>query len=242
MKTQTFFILLTVAFLFKGVTPVVADTTGYGVPSAPLYGAPGYGGPVSQPGVVSINKMVLDPRSDETRTKGGQVQEVFVENLGRNDNLYRANEATAFKLIVTNTGTKTLTNIQVRDFFPQYVMYVSGNGGSFSNNTYTFTINQLEPGQSKEIILRGRIVDSTQLPTDQSPICVINRAEAESEGKIAQDNAQLCIERPSITKGGQPIYPLPQVQETPKTGAEMLTLIGLLPGALSGFILRKKAV
>lgn len=234
--------MLVLSFLW-GATPVVADTTGYGILTTPLYGAPGYGGPISQPGVISINKMVLDPRSDENRTKGGQINEVFVENIGRNDNLYRANETTAFKLIVTNTGVKTLTNIQVRDFFPQYIMYVSGNGGSFRNNTYTFTINQLEPGQSKEIILRGRVVDNSQLPTDQNPICIINRAEAESEdGKIAQDNAQLCIERPSITKGGQPIYPLPQVKETPQTGAEIFALIGILPGVLSGFILRKKAI
>lgn len=215
----------------------VKGTSVYGTSCTPGYG--GYGKDCPNPGVVSINKLVLDPNSDDVAMKGGsQSAELFVENLGPTDNKYAAGESAAFKLIVTNTGTKTLTDVLVRDLFPQYVTFVSGQG-TFDQNTFSVVIDRLEPGQSKEIIIRAKIVDANQLPNTIS--CVINQAHAIAEGKTAQDNAQFCIENPQkATKGGQTVYPTPKATTTPPTGAGAALI--LIPGAVAGLLLRKRAI
>ena len=46
---------------------------------------------------------------------------------------------------------------------------------------------------------------------------------------------------PSTTKGGQTVYPIPNTNQSPSTGPELFALIGLLPAALGGFILRRKS-
>ncbi len=45
---------------------------------------------------------------------------------------------------------------------------------------------------------------------------------------------------PSMTKGGQPVYPAPQSEVAPNTGPEALALVGLIPTALGGLLLRRK--
>ncbi len=229
-------------FAAGSVTPTptqtaVKGTSVYGTSCTPGYG--GYGKDCPNPGVISINKLVLDPDSDDMPSKGGSKSaELFVENLGPTNNKYTAGEAAAFKLIVTNTGTKTLTDVLVRDLFPQYVTFVSGQG-TFDQDTFSVVIDRLEPGQSKEIVIRAKIVDANQLPNNIS--CVINQAQAIAENKTAQDNAQFCIQNPTkATKGGQTVYPAPNAKTTPPTGAEATLL--LIPGAAAGFFLRKRAI
>ena len=102
--------------------------------------------------------MVLDPKS---ATKGGQ--EVYVENLSSQDNHYTPDQAVSYKLVITNTGNKTLTNIVVNDTLPAEVAFVSGDG-SFANGVFTATIAQLEAGQSKTLVVRGKIIGSNALP------------------------------------------------------------------------------
>lgn len=46
---------------------------------------------------------------------------------------------------------------------------------------------------------------------------------------------------PPTTKGGIPVYPPSQVTTSPRTGPEALALIGLIPSAIGGLLLRKKA-
>ncbi len=46
---------------------------------------------------------------------------------------------------------------------------------------------------------------------------------------------------PNMTKGGQPVYPAPQSEVAPNTGPEALALVGLIPTALGGLLLRRKA-
>jgi uncharacterized repeat protein (TIGR01451 family) len=45
----------------------------------------------------------------------------------------------------------------------------------------------------------------------------------------------------NTTKGGQTVHPAPVTSKNPDTGPEVLALIGLIPGAIAGFWLRKKA-
>ena len=46
---------------------------------------------------------------------------------------------------------------------------------------------------------------------------------------------------PQTTKGNITLYPAPTVQSNPNTGPEMLGLLALIPAALAGLTLRKKA-
>lgn len=43
------------------------------------------------------------------------------------------------------------------------------------------------------------------------------------------------------TRGGNVVYPAVKSAKTPSTGAEMLSLLSLIPAALTGFALRNKA-
>lgn len=45
----------------------------------------------------------------------------------------------------------------------------------------------------------------------------------------------------STTKGGLPVYPAPSMNQTPATGTEMFSLLGLLPAAGAGLFLRRKS-
>lgn len=233
--------IMTAGLLLSGATVAFAGagnytSSGYGVPCTPSYG-----NDCNQPGVVSINKMVLSPDSTST-TKGGQPVETYVENLGQNDPHYAPDQAAAFKLVVTNTGTKDLTNVVVHDYFPNYITFVSGDG-TFSNGTDTITIPSLKAGESKTLIIRAKIASADQLPSNQTVTCVVNKADVTADNKTAQDNAQFCIE--NKVPGAQPslpVYPAPNQKTTPPTGPEALALFSLIPGAISGLLLRKKAV
>jgi len=207
-------------------------TTSYGAPCTTSYGST-YGSDCTESGNVSVNKLILDPKSG-TQTKGGLTSQQFVENLGANDAHFVAGQEVTYKIIVTNTGTKTLTNVLVQDYLPKEISFVSGEG-KMENNIFTTTIASLNAGQSREIILKGKVSDLSSLNT--SILCnVTNKATVTAEGKTAEDNAALCVEKTAMT-----VYPAPKTKETPKTGPEALALIGIVPAALSGLLLRKKA-
>ena len=55
------------------------------------------------------------------------------------------------------------------------------------------------------------------------------------------DNTGFCIQTQVTTKGGMTVFPAPQITKTPATGPEAALLLSLIPAALSGFALRKKA-
>lgn len=241
---------LTSLAILGAATIVSADTTN----CQPIYGG---GSSCEQQGNISINKMVLDPSSDNS--KGSS--EAYVENLGVSDNRYSADENASFQVILTNTGNKTINSISVKDIFPQFVTFEKATiwdkdtkqekplSASFDSNskTVTVTLDKLEPGEDKQqkLFFRGKIVSSASLPNDTGINCVVNQAFATAENKTSQDNAQLCIQKDVLgatptTKGGLPVFPPTEVKKTPNTGAEAFALIGLIPSALAGFALRRK--
>lgn len=210
--------------------------------------------------LLTINKKVLS--SKVTILPGQKIQDKdFVENINPNDIRYSANKLTAFRIYLTNTSNSTLKNIVVKDVFPpRFLTYVSGPG-SYDNATRTFsaTIKELKAKQSTNITIQVLTADLDELPTDNTSLCTINLALATVNNKLSQDNSQICVARekaamqpqtqsafpnPATTKGGLPVASPAQVQpgqKTPSTGPEILGLIGLVPGALAGWLLRKKA-
>jgi len=227
-KTQLMTSLLTAAMLVLGQATVVSAAT-YENNCQPLYG--GYSNncvPVN----ISVNKTVQDPKS-----------KVYVDNLGNNDTKYSPDQTVNFKIVVTNTGNDTLNDVTVQDALPQYLTFTGKNGTYDTNSrTATFTIGTLKADESRTIDVQTKVVAANALPNDQGITCVVNRAVAVSHDLTSEDNAQLCIQKTVLgtTKGGNVVYPVPSAKTTPPTGPEALTLIGLLPTALAGFMLRKK--
>lgn len=206
---------------------VLADTA-----CQPIYGG---GQTCVQVGNILINKTVQNPQTG-----------AFVDNLNINDPKFAPAVAVKFNITVTNTGSSTINKTTVKDTLPQFVSFVSGPG-SFDSNTkvLTFDVGNLAAGESRIFTIAGRVADGGQLPADQGITCVVNQALATAEnGQQSSDNSQFCIQKPVLgeTKGGLKVFPAPAVTTTPSTGPEMLSLIGLIPTGLAGFMLRKKII
>lgn len=198
----------------------------------PTYGGV-YGGPCVPSVDLTIDKKVQNPSTG-----------VFVDNLSVNDPKFAPEQVITFKIVVTNTGSKNLDTVTVKDIFPSFVTF-SGGAGFYdaSKNTLTLTLDSLKSGESRTFTIGGRVASLKDLPSDKMISCVINQAQATSENQTVSDNAQLCIEKvqPSVTKGGLPIMPSVPVKQTPSTGPEMALLFGLIPMGSLGYFLRKKS-
>jgi uncharacterized repeat protein (TIGR01451 family) len=200
---------------------------------------PIYGGGVT---CETSNKFVLDKKvlNPESISKGGA--EVYVDNLSINDPKYVPGQTIKFELNVTNTGTSTLNTLTLTDILPSYVNFVSGSGNfNEETNTLRFDITNLNAGETRKFIIVGTIDSAETLPSDQGITCVVNQASVTFENDESKDNSQFCIEKViATTKGGLPVMPAPDMEQTPSTGPG-LALLGLIPAALGGLLLRRKA-
>src|SRR5688572_7626120 len=130
-------------FLFTGLTsPAFAQNYGNGG-SRPT-GAP-------QSSVISINKTVQKPGTS-----------TFVENLDSNDPKFQPGATVPFSITVTNTVTTTLTNIQVTDSFPTYMV-----NSADQKSTAVFSIPTLEVGKSQTFTFNGTIASASAVPQNQ---------------------------------------------------------------------------
>lgn len=237
MKKVAFSFSLFTIFLFtlsltEGLSTM---SVAAGVVCQPIYGG---GETCVQTGNILINKTVANPKTG-----------AFVDNLSVNDDKFPQDQTVTFQLTVTNTGGAALSTVNVKDVFPQFVNFVAGPGNFDPNSkTLTFSLNNLNPRESRTFTLTAVVVNANELPADRGIVCVVNQAQASSNGQLSSDNAQFCIQKqvlaaqvPPVTKGGLKVFPPQPVTAAPPTGPEMLPLIGLLPTGIFGFFLRKKA-
>lgn len=227
-----------------GVTLLSGAAT-FDVANADTSCQPIYGGGqtcVTTAGNISLDKKVQNPAS----SKGGV--SAFVDNLGVNDAKYKPGETVTFQISVTNTGSSTLSTVNVKDTLPQYVDFVSGPG-TFNTNSkvLSFDLANLAASETRTVTFQAKVTDASKLPQNQSVTCIVNQASATAEDKTATDNAQFCIEKPvvtpsaPVTKGGVPVVTAPPMAKTPPTGPGMLSLAALLPAGAAGIFLRRKA-
>lgn len=182
---------------------------------------------------ILLDKKILNPQTNK-----------LVDNLGINDPKYKPDFIVNFQIKITNTGSDTLSKVDVKDIFPQYVTFSAGPG-NFDSNTKTLSFNagDIKPNESKAFTIVGRVVNKDSLP--QETICVVNQAIATANNnQTSQDNAQLCIENVSteIVKGGFPIISSAPIKQTPATGPEALALFAMIPTGLVGLALRKYSI
>jgi len=223
------FLSLITYLLFLVSTPMAnADTT-----CQPIYG----GGQ----SCVTTNNIVLDKKVQNPETN------VMVDNLSINDPKYQPESIVTFQISVTNSSNKTISNINVKDIFPQFIEFNSGIGNFDANTrTLSFGVQDLMPNETRVFTIEGKVVNTELISINQGTvICVVNQTNATSDNNnFSQDNSQFCIEKGTIeteivVKGGFPILSPVPVTTSPSTGAESLVLFSLLPTGIAGFILRK---
>lgn len=186
-----------------------------------------------------LDKKVLNPKSNTT--KGGVIAEEFVDNLNINDPKYKAGQTIRFQLNITNIGKTTLQNILIEDTLPENIIFTPTEGNYDSNShKYTQTIPQLNADETKTIIITGTIAEDKNLPQDLGVICSVNNATAQTTNNYTDDSAGYCIERNPQPE--RTVYQVPNIKSTPKTGPELLALIGLIPSGIGGILLRKKSL
>lgn len=234
-----YFSLFLLAFVLFSPTFVLAESPA-DTACTPIFNG---GQTCVQSDLLTINKKVLNPTLTFKANQPFKDSD-FVENVTMNDATYPANRATAFRLIITNTANRKLSNIKVTDILPpKYLTYVTGDGSYDSGTrTFTATIDSLDKNQSKTLTIQVITALADQLPANNSPVCTINQAIATVSNKKSQDNAELCLQRsPSATptkaltqqksatptqgattKGGLPIArvstPVPTTPPTTKGG------------------------
>ena len=219
--------LTLLASIFTAVLLTVSPSQA-SVSCQPIYGG---GQTCITTGEIQIDKKVKHPQTG-----------AFVDNLSINESRFHAQDTIIFRLSVTNTGDNTLSSVEVKDTLPPHVTFVSGPG-EFDNNTktVTYTLKDLKINETRTEDIVVKVVDEKALSSKGGVVCTVNQSSAISEGKVTQDNSQFCIEKViKVTKGGLPVKPAPPLKETPPTGPEMLSLIGLIPAGLAGILLRKK--
>ncbi len=176
---------------------------------------PIYGGGESCPKVpqFEINKTVQNPKTQS-----------YVDNLGVGDAKFAPMQVVVFKLTVKNTTDAKLTNIIIKDIFPNVVDFAGGIGDYDQNSkTLTIKLDSLEANETRDFYVQAKVATKDKLPADQAVTCVINQSTITIGEKTAQDNAQFCVEKtltppanpakpvnpanPPTTKGGQPVNP-----------------------------------
>lgn len=210
---------------------------------------PIYGGGESciQTEPITVNLQVKNPDTDQ-----------YVDNLSTTQGLFEPGEAVSFRMQVTNTGDRVVSNLTVTDALPQYIDFVRGDG-NFDRNTrnFRFTIDELGSEENRVYFLEGRIANRNSLPNTNQPTCIYNQVAVSFGNNTSQDNSRLCIAangttpaanettptptRAPATKGGTTIYPPTQSKTTPETGPQALALFGLIPLGGLGWWLKRKA-
>lgn len=225
------FIIAVIVFFNFQFSKAYADTS-----CQPIYGG---GQSCVTTNNIAINKTILNPETNK-----------MVDNLGINDPKYQPDFITTFQIRVTNTSDRDFSSVQVKDIFPQYILYSAGPG-TFDANTKTLTISleNLKVNESRLFTILGRVVDPNSIPLTNGNICVVNQALVTSNNNdVAQDNAQFCIEKLAITtqtsvtsttKGSFPVLSPVPIKITPSTGPESLILFSLIPTGIAGWLLRK---
>ncbi len=200
----------------------------------PIFG----GGPSCvQQGDLSLDKKIHNPQTNQ-----------FVDTI---DTDITPGQTIRFQVTVRNTGSRTIENIVVTDIFPQHITFTRGPGQfDRTTNILTYPIDRLEGGQTNSVTIEGTV--ATSLPQTANLLCVVNQATAEQGRNTGTDSLSFCLQTtgsaqtqttgptPTGRQTGPQVGQTPNVSTSPKTGPELLALIGLIPAGISGLYLRRK--
>ena len=118
----------------------------------------------------------------------------FYDNISSQQKTFVEGDQIEFLISVQNRGTNNLSNINVTDYLPKYLSLMIFPGiNNVTDRTVKTTIDNLNPGESKDFIIRARISD---LPTSNyanSLIQLNNRACASNNQASDCDNAKYFV-------------------------------------------------
>ena len=178
MKKVLFAFLTLVIGAWLLVTPVKADCVGQ-------YGQ--YGQPCNSYSII-VDKMVQKPGTSD-----------YVDNLSVSDPRFKPSDYVMFKVTIKNTSTTTFGGMTAKDYVPSYLTPVEGPG-TFDANTriITWDAGFFNVDEQKTYYFKMQVNSMANLPADKGLFCVVNRADATSNGTSDDDSSQLCIEKQVI--------------------------------------------
>lgn len=195
--------------------------------------------------LATVNKEILNPATA-----------TYHDSLSESDFLFLPKDSTGeiiktipiFRITLNNPSRRVIRNVKLTDEFPRYqemgtrlVDFLSGVGRwDEQNGLLTIEIGDLNPGDSRQFIIRVQTVDKRNLPVSSRNICVENRAIVTAEDMDSsqiQDSTQFCMQAQTgqITSGADV-----KADELPQAGVtDVLAITAYLP--FLGYILRKKS-
>ncbi len=163
---------------------------------------------------ILIDKQVAKP-SDE---KGGGNSQDYADNLSPSDPRFVPDQHVFFKLIVKNTSDTELTDVEVTDSVPDFLVPVAHPGNFDSDSReITFNAGDFAIDEEKTYILEMKFVGDGDLPDDHSITCVVNEARAKSDDVEDEDTAQACVEKQVDEES--------TIETIPSTGPELMGLV-----------------
>lgn len=151
---------------------------------------------------------------------------LFVDNVGINDPKFVPGQEVLFRLEVKNTGSGEFAKVTVKDTFPEYLDYIWGPlGWNSETRILQFDIYNLKAGESRQYEVMARVFTENRLPDNKTLFCVINTGRVEADGKVDEDQSQVCFEEKVLG-----------VKVLPPTGAENVWFLafGLLVTTVLG--------
>lgn len=122
-------------------------------------------------------------------------RQIVVEKSVQDNRIFVANDQITFPIVVKNSGSEALTNIQVVDYLPGFVNFLSGPEGAIQDGQeIRWLIDRLEPGEERRFEIRVQVVNSAAL-ADRGDFCLTNRVRVTAEsGEWDEDVVEFCLE------------------------------------------------
>lgn len=152
----------------------------------------------------------------------------YVDNISADKEVFADDDLVEFKITVLNNGNETLTNVNVGDSLPTNLSLIFYPGTlDKTNNSLKWSIDSLKPQESKDFLIRAKMVNISTLLSGESTKKLTNFVEAKANDVSDKDTASIFV----------------GLKTSPKTGDNSLALktVGVLSILVSCVYLRKYA-
>lgn len=121
--------------------------------------------------------------------------EGWSDHLSASKVSFTAEDKVDFRIIVKNSGDEELKNINVIDYLPDYVNFVTcSDNCSQDNKEIKWHFDKLNAGEEKHLTLQAQVVKSEDLE-DKGLFCITNWSKATADGGLVDENgSQFCID------------------------------------------------
>jgi uncharacterized repeat protein (TIGR01451 family) len=137
----------------------------------------------------------------------------FYDNLDRGQKIFVEGNFIDFNIVIENSGSEKLSQVEVKDILPKYLELVF-YPGTYDKDTNVITWNfyDFNPGDSKTYLIRARIKNLPVGENGKTIFKMVNRSEVRSGDLFDSDTASYYVE----------------TKTTPSTGSEGLILQTIL--------------